>query len=971
MAVLAPGAVFDAAGQGLVPLTDTVGEPLLPAAISRDAVELSGQYAYLWTDSDGTQVIQYQGSFELLTGGRRLLAQGAVVWMSRATWEARPYLHYEVFLWREARLIEAAGTTTAGPALFVTFNSYEAAEVKADATTGASSRETDLYREAVKVRDAVAKSTPITTQPGQMRVVPLGVEAAPPPKVRPLVQYRGDKQAFNDKEGIATAIGNVYVSQGLLDSAEFLEIRADAAVLFLSKRESEPGAPEEPTAERGARGPAVTPADGAQPPVSLAGPTAIRDQFGRAVAGAYLEGNVVLTRGERMIRAPQLYYDFENDRALILDAVMRAMVPDRDLPIYVRAKKVRQLSSTEFVAEKAIISTSEFATPHVYIGAEKVLLTDKTPRDDTARVTGPVAGQYQAHHTTLNVEGVPILYWPYSQGDFRQTENTLRSASFGYGDKYGAAFETKWYLFNLLGLETPEGWDSALRLDYYSKRGPGVGIDLDYQTEDYYGLFRGYYIHDQGDDELGPYRSGPPDTENRGRVTWRHRQYLPKGWELTMEVSYLSDPNFLEQYFTNEYRTDKEQETLLYLKKQQDTWAFTLLGQTRINDFLTQTEHLPDAAFHLIGEPLGEIASVFSENHLGTARYMPDERRQFDTHRADNTSESPLTFRAVTRNEIDVPLKLGPVNIVPYGTGRAGYWCHSPRDGRVSQWFGSGGLRAGTEFWKLDESIQSRLFDVNGVRHVIKPEMTAWVSGINKDAFDLYPFDPSIEGVNGFSGASFAVRNRWQTKRGGPGKWRIVDWITFDVEGSFFSDMPDNQTNPLTEMNIGHFYADRPENSIAQNHVTGDFSYRISDTTAIFSNANWDVKGGNMDKFDLSYAVERTPRLSYFVGYRYIGPSWSNLLGFGANYQVNSKHTIAVREYFDLDRGKTETFDVTIIRRFPRWYGALTLGLDKIEETISMSLSVWPEGVPEAALGTKKYTGLSTSTGITAQQKQQ
>jgi len=43
--------------QGLVPLDDSAADPLLPAGISRDTVEVSGQYAYLWSLPDGTQVI--------------------------------------------------------------------------------------------------------------------------------------------------------------------------------------------------------------------------------------------------------------------------------------------------------------------------------------------------------------------------------------------------------------------------------------------------------------------------------------------------------------------------------------------------------------------------------------------------------------------------------------------------------------------------------------------------------------------------------------------------------------------------------------------------------------------------------------------------------------------------------------------------------------------------------------------------
>jgi hypothetical protein len=48
---------------------------------------------------------------------------------------------------------------------------------------------------------------------------------------------------------------------------------------------------------------------------------------------------------------------------------------------------------------------------------------------------------------------------------------------------------------------------------------------------------------------------------------------------------------------------------------------------------------------------------------------------------------------------------------------------------------------------------------------------------------------------------------------------------------------------------------------------------------------------------------------------------------------------------------------------------ALTLGVANITDDFNIALSMWPEGIPEAALGTKQYTGLTTSTGINAQQK--
>ncbi|UCD30382.1 MAG: LPS assembly protein LptD [Planctomycetota bacterium] len=954
--------------QSLVPLDDFEATvPLLPAGISRDAPELFGNYAHLWTFDNDTSVIQYYGDFAMHLGERRLRSQDAVIWMQKSVWEDSDYYHFEVFLSRQAWVRDSAGTVTTGPMLFVTFNSVKPAAVEADITTDVSSADTTLFQEASKIRHLVGSGRGPVRGPGDIEVIDFDKQMVPKqPKVRPLVRHRANQEEINEKEGIITAIGDVYISQGLLDSGTFLEIRADAAVLFLIKRESSEQERDKGPSEKSDVSPtAPFPSEESKEEISEPSDTFdLGEGLQTAVAGTYLRGDVVLTRGERMIRASELYYDFEHDRALILDAVMRAMVPDRNVPIYVRARHVRQLSTTEYMAQGAAISTSEFHTPHVHIGASRIHLTDVTPRDEAGQIIGLEAGQYRMHDATLNLEGLPIAYWPYTAGDFRRSETSIRSIRMAYSDDYGATLQSKWYLFNLMGLQEPEGTEGILRLDYFSERGPGVGMDIDYERENYYGLFRGYYIHDTGEDNLGPYRDGSLDTENRGRITLRHRQYLPKDWELTLEGSYISDPNFLEEYFNAEFEEGKEQETLIYLKKQRDNWAFTALTQWRVLDFLTQTEHFPDLGFHWIGEPLGGIANYFNESHIGFARYKPDNRRfidlGIDKRVLDNTGESDITFRGDTRNEVALPFKIanGQVNIVPYAVGRAGYWDSSPFEGSVDRMFGSIGMRAGSQLWRVFESMKSKLLDVSGIRHIIKPEMTAWFSGSNRESLRLHPFDEGIEDIDDFYGTSLALRQRWQTKRGAPGDLRQVDWITLDIELNLFGDAPRDM------LPIGRFYESRPENSMAKSHIRTDFMYRISDTTAILSDGNFDLNDGNMDLLNLSYAVERTPRFSYFVGYRRIGDTDSNLLGAGMNYEINTKHRVAVRSYYDLERGQTEQFDITIVRKFPRWYLALTFAMDRIEDDFGVGLSMWPEGAPQAAIGTRRYTGLSTSTGI-------
>src|SRR5262249_28878903 len=151
-------------------------------------------------------------------------------------------------------------------------------------------------------------------------------------------------------------------------------------------------------------------------------------------------------------------------------------------PIYVRACRVRQLAANQYEADKAQFTTSEFHTPHASIGASSLELIDKTPRNEAGEVTGIVAGTYKAYNTTLNLEGTPVAYWPFSQGDFSTDRQAFRFAKFGYNDHLGYIAETRWYLFNLMGLEPPKGFDATLKGDWFTDRGPAGGIDMDYQT---------------------------------------------------------------------------------------------------------------------------------------------------------------------------------------------------------------------------------------------------------------------------------------------------------------------------------------------------------------------------------------------------------------------------------------------------------------------------------------------------------
>ena len=191
---------------------------------------------------------------------------------------------------------------------------------------------------------------------------------------------------------------------------------------------------------------------------------------------------------------------------VLLDASVSSIDEQRNIPIYLRASEIRMVGERRGTtsAKKATFSTSEFLTPHYHVGASDAYLQDITPRDEDGKAIGPVAYGYKAKDATMNVQGVPIFYWPYVAGDTSKNDIPLRKLSVGYNKTYGASIETTWDLFGLAGQREPKGVHADLDADYFSERGPAGGIDTRYTFPGFLGqLFQSHIMQDNGTDRLG------------------------------------------------------------------------------------------------------------------------------------------------------------------------------------------------------------------------------------------------------------------------------------------------------------------------------------------------------------------------------------------------------------------------------------------------------------------------------------
>ena len=82
------------------------------------------------------------------------------------------------------------------------------------------------------------------------------------------------------------------------------------------------------------------------------------------------------------------------------------------------------------------------------------------------------------------------------------------------------------------------------------------------------GLADFWGIQDHGIDNLGQGRSAvPPEASYRYRLFWQHRELLPYDLQLSAELGWISDRNFLEEYYKSEWDELKDETTGVELKQ--------------------------------------------------------------------------------------------------------------------------------------------------------------------------------------------------------------------------------------------------------------------------------------------------------------------------------------------------------------------------------------------------------------------
>ncbi len=258
------------------------------------------------------------------------------------------------------------------------------------------------------------------------------------------------------------------------------------------------------------------------------------------------------------------------------------------------------------------------------------------------------------------------------------------------GYRFSPGYQSRWGAFVLSQYATVHGDHTYARykFDLRSKRGVGGGVDfISLRHRNNAQNFKGLKFYAVSDSDPGANVTATtryPVSDMRYRLNFQHRIYLPgpdvSTWYLDFDLNKISDVHFYEDFFFNDFRTDREPDNLVSLVHTNDAYVATLMGKFKMNDFYRTTTRLPELSADFTRRPLWG-SGIFHQGTISAGLYNEVVGKQ----------EQAELLRLQTIGAGGLPAVLAD----PLGTAAASYLSlvGQPRDASLSAADVNRGLR--------------------------------------------------------------------------------------------------------------------------------------------------------------------------------------------------------------------------------------------------------------------------------------
>ncbi|HAB16748.1 MAG TPA: LPS assembly protein LptD [Verrucomicrobiota bacterium] len=599
------------------------------------------------------------------------------------------------------------------------------------------------------------------------------------------------------------------------------------------------------------------------------------------------DGGTVLWRGERV------RYNY----------VTRTLDADHfrfgEPPFFAAGEQLRGSGETNAVqtASNALLTTDDVEDPGYRLKARTITVTNQRT------VT--------AEDATVFLGPVPVMYFPrYSR--------TLQEHRFFWTVMPG--YQTTWGAFVLSAYN--QNWttnlQTSLELDYYTKRGPGIGPSVNYDLGKW-GQGRGqfYYIHDR---DPGTDSFGQPISNNRERVHYTHQANPWEDFYAKAAVRYQSDPNIIHDFFEDEYRANTQPLTLFEAQQFWKNFSLGVLAVPQINSFQEQVERLPQVNLNGARQQLGPTPVYYeTQNSLGYLEFRG----------GDYSSTNYAAFRADTFHQLTIPYTAwGWLNFIPRVSGR--FTHYSDPTGITgldaeNRWILGTGGEVTAKASALWTGVRNEFWELNGLRHIVQPSFNyAYVPTPNVlpdqiPKFDRrvpslelepveFPDNNSIDSLGYRNVLRLSLFNLLQTKRAGDVR-PFVSWQLY------------------TDWNVGELEVDQDRFS----DVYSRLLFQPRDWFAYGTLLRYDVAAPRVAEFDNLIRIAPNDVWSWTVGNRYLPPDPvlgnldSSLFWSSLGFRLNENWSVRMSQQYEARTGTIEAQNYTLARDFRSWVGAITV----------------------------------------------
>lgn len=706
----------------------------------------------------------------------------------------------------------------------------------------------------------------------------------------------------------------------------------------------------------------------------------------------YMHGNVVIRtfspglKGgyDQILRAEEIYYDVSKNKAVALCADMEMLGGGKPDPMHVRSPEVWRLGKNEWKLFDALTSSSKRPNdPGFWVKSREATLTQQeTVRKNIFGIPYKTAeGEIDygterilsTRNSTIRVWDVPVWYFRRTENDINDPLGPLLGVGLGNDRIFGTQIYSTWDMYELIGRRHPPGQAWRLELDYLSDRGPAIGTKYDYAGPDFLGLgkqatgfLRGYLVNDGGIDQLGGFRPpDPPRPYNRDRLEWRHNQELYESGttyvRLLHQIAYLSDQNFQEQYYKQEFDMGTNQETFAYLYGGRGNSFGSLWVEPNLaRDWMTETQWLPRVDGDLIGQSLLYDRLLYTGRaNAGWANFSPADVAPLPISPTDKTAMS--LARLDLNQRLSALVDLGPFRLTPYGVVDLAYYSktiepappfgyvdmtsayQTQAAGERGRFYGGGGASLSLPLSRLYAEAASELFNARGLYHKVNLSANYFTGYSDTPYYNL----PQLDRLNDDATDQSYRNNRPQQSAMVPGAGGLAlqNAAFFDPQQLAIRRLVDDRVDTLDTMQVVQLAANQrlqTKRGFVGNEHTVDwmaldlsislfpaknrdnygeawsfleynYLWNLGDRVSLFSAGWFDPFEEGARYFNLGMNFGRPDGSNLYVSYRHEDPVQSRALTGILSYQLSQKYGVNVGASYDfgLNEALSNTFSLT------------------------------------------------------------